>query len=129
MTTLVGAFNNHLTEFIDDLISIFPDDGDIKMARTAFANMKTFNPTAVIKIWFKYISKYADAIAGGDISFFIDRDYSADVDGSEKRDEVQRIIDKLRNPVRNMGTENQAKAMKYIQNLTKISTMYMSQKQ
>jgi translation initiation factor 2B subunit (eIF-2B alpha/beta/delta family) len=129
MTTLVGAFNNHLTEFIDDLISIFPDDGDIKMARTAFANMKSFNPTAVIKIWFKYISKYADAISGGDISFFIDRDYSADVDASEKRDEVQRIIDKLRNPVRNMGAENQAKAMKYIQNLTKISTMYISQKQ
>jgi hypothetical protein len=129
MTTLVGAFNNHLTEFIDDLISIFPDDGDIKMARTAFANMKSFNPTAVIKIWFKYVSKYAGAIEQGDISFFIDRDYSEDVDGSEKRDEVQRIIDKLRNPVRNMGTENQAKAMKYIQNLTKISTMYMSQKQ
>jgi len=129
MTTLVGAFNNHLTEFIDDLISIFPDDGDIKMARTAFANMKSFNPTAVIKIWYKYISKYSDAIAGGDISFFIDRDYSTDVDGSEKRDEVQRIIDKLRNPVRNMGTENQSKAMKYIQNLTKISTMYISQRQ
>lgn len=128
MTTLVGAFNNHLTEFIEDLISIFPDDGDIKMARTAFSNMKSFNPTAVIKIWFKYVSKYSSAIEAGDISFFVDRDYSADVDGSDKRDEVQRIIDKLRNPVRNMGTDNQAKAMKYIQNLTKISTMYMSQK-
>jgi len=129
MTTLVGAFNNHLTEFIDDLISIFPNDGDIKMARTAFANMKSFNPTAVIKIWFKYVSKYSGAIEQGDISFFIDRDYSEDVDETDKRDEVQRIIDKLRNPVRNMGTENQAKAMKYIQNLTKISTMYVSQKQ
>jgi len=128
MTTLVGAFNNHLTEFIDDLISIFPDDSDVKMARTAFANMKSINPTAVIKIWFKYVSKYSSAIEQGDLSFFIDHDYSADVNGSDKRDEVQRIIDKLRNPVRNMGTENQAKAMKYIQNLTKISTMYISQK-
>lgn len=128
MTTLVGAFNNHLTEFIEDLISIFPNDSDIKMARTAFSNMKSFNPTAVIKIWFKYVSKYSSAIEKGDISFFIDHDYSEDVDGSDKRDEVQRIIDKLRNPVRNMGTENQAKAMKYIQNLTKISTMYVSQK-
>ena len=98
------------------------------MARTAFSSMKTLNPTAVIKIWFKYVSKYASAIEQGDISFFIDHDYSADVDGSEKRDEVQRIIDKLRNPVRNMGTDNQAKAMKYIQNLTKISTMYVNQK-
>ena len=129
MTTLIGAFNNHLTEFIDDLISIFPNDGDIKMARTAFANMKSINPTAVIKIWYKYVSKYSQAIESGDISFFIDRDYSDDVDGSDKRDEVQRIIDKLRTPVRNMGTENQAKAMKYIQNLTKISTMYIAQKQ
>ena len=129
MTTLIGAFNNHLTEFIDDLISIFPDDTDIKMARTAFANMKSFNPTAVIKIWYKYVVKYASAIENGDISFFIDRDYSDDVDGSDKRDDVQRIIDKLRNPVRNMGVDNQAKAMKYIQNLTKISTMYVAQKQ
>lgn len=126
MSTLVGAFNNHLTEFIEDLISIFPNDGDIKMSKTAFANMKSFNPTAVAKMWYKYVSKYSAAIEGGDISFFIDHDYSADVDGSEKRDEVQRIIDKLRNPVRNMGTENQAKAMKYIQNLTKLSTMYVS---
>lgn len=129
MTTLVGAFNNHLTEFIEDLISIFPNDGDIKMARTAFANMKSFNPTAVIKIWYKYVAKYEGAIENGDLSFFIDRDYSEDVDGSDKRDDVQRIIDKLRNPVRNMGVDNQAKAMKYIQNLTKISTMYVAQKQ
>ena len=128
MTTLVGAFNNHLTEFIEDLISIFPNDSDIKMARTAFSNMKSFNPTAVIKIWFKYVSKYSSAIEKGDISFFIDRDYSEDVDSSDKKDDVQRIIDKLRNPVRNMGTDNQAKAMKYIQNLTKISTMYINQK-
>ena len=99
------------------------------MARTAFANMKSFNPTAVIKIWYKYVVKYASAIENGDISFFIDRDYSDDVDGSDKRDDVQRIIDKLRNPVRNMGVDNQAKAMKYIQNLTKISTMYVAQKQ
>jgi hypothetical protein len=128
MTTLVGAFNNHLTEFIEDLISIFPNDSDIKMARTAFSNMKSFNPTAVIKIWFKYVSKYSSAIEKGDISFFIDRDYSEDVDSSDKKDDVQRIIDKLRNPVRNMGTDNQEKAMKYIQNLTKISTMYINQK-
>jgi hypothetical protein len=126
-TTLIGAFNNHLSEFIDDLISIFPADSDIKMARTAFSNMKMMNPAATIKIWYKYMSKYEKAINDGDISFFIEHDYSTDVNGTEKKDEVQRIIDKLRDPVKNMGTENQAKAMKYIQNLTKISTMYVKQ--
>jgi len=32
-------------------------------------------------------------------------------------------IDRLRTPVKNMGPENQAKVMKYIQNLTKLAQM------
>lgn len=128
MATLLGAFNNHLSEFIDDLITIFPNDSDIKMAKTAFSNIKSFNPSAVVKIWHKYVTKYSNQIESGDLSFFIEHDYSDDVKNSEKSDDVQRIIDKLRAPVKNMGADNQAKAMKYIQNLTKISTMYMNQK-
>jgi len=34
-------------------------------------------------------------------------------------------IDCLRGPVRNMNNEDQQKVMKYLQNLTKLSDMYM----
>jgi hypothetical protein len=33
-------------------------------------------------------------------------------------------VDTLRGPVRDMGTENQAKSMKYIQNLTKLAKLH-----
>ena len=30
MSNILKAFNNHLLEFVDDLISVFPDDIDLK---------------------------------------------------------------------------------------------------
>lgn len=128
MTTYLGAFNNHLAEFIDDLIFIFPDDSDIKMAKTAFYSMKSINPAAIVKLWHKHMSKYKTAIDKGDISFFIKRDYANDIETDDKRSDIQRIINNLRGPVSNMGADNQLKAMKYIQNLTSLSDMYMNQK-
>ena len=35
-----------------------------------------------------------------------------------------KVIILLRDPIKNMGQENQTKAMKYIQNLSKISALF-----
>jgi hypothetical protein len=37
---------------------------------------------------------------------------------------VMQKVDTFRKPVREMGPENQAKTMKYIQNLTKLATLH-----
>jgi hypothetical protein len=37
---------------------------------------------------------------------------------------VMQKVDTLRGPVRDMGADNQAKSMKYIQNLTKLAKLY-----
>ena len=60
MTSLLGAFNNHFLEFIEDLIIIFPHDSEIKTLKTAFSTLKSVNPKAVVKIWSKYILKYRE---------------------------------------------------------------------
>jgi hypothetical protein len=67
--------------------------------------------------------KYRDQITAGDITFFIDKDYGADVSTAQNSDKIMDSINRLREPIRNMGEENQAVVMKYIQNLTKLSDM------
>lgn len=123
--SILTAFNNHLLEFLEDVSSIFPEDRDIKKAKTALEMLKKANPRAIILIWKSHItSKYGDTIDSGDISFFINKDYSFDIEGAQSSSKILDAINRLREPVKNMGVENQKKTMKYIQNLTKLSRMY-----
>lgn len=125
MTSIIGAFNNHFVEFLEDVHSIFPEDKQIKTAKSALLMLKKANPSAIVKIWKAHItSKYRDEILNGDISFFLNKDYSDDLQGNNNQNTIMESINRLRDPIRNMGEENQKKAMKYIQNLTKISELY-----
>ena len=81
----------------------------------------------IIKIWNKFVvDKYKDAIDNDDISFFINKDYSADLNNAENSDKIMDAINRLRNPVKLMEPQDQKKVMKYIQNLTKLSILYNS---
>ena len=55
--------------------------------------------------------------------FFLTKDYSADVQTSYNSDKIMESIDRLRGPITHMSAEEQAKVMKYIQNLTKLSEL------
>jgi hypothetical protein len=128
--TLLSTFNDHFIEFVNDIISVFPDDPDILTAKNSFLFFRKANPRLVIQIWNRYVvGKYKDIIEAGDIRFFIDKDYSLDLESSEYSGKIMEAINRLRNPVKLMTKENQMKTMKYIQNLTKISTLYLEIKQ
>jgi len=123
-SNLLSVFNNHFEEFINDIQSVFPEDTDILTAKHALFTIRKVNPRLLSKIWTKYVaSPYYKEIEQGDINFFVDKDYSADISKTENADKIMEAIDRLRNPVKQMTPENQEKTMKYIQNLTKISMM------
>jgi hypothetical protein len=125
--TILKAFNNHFMEFVDDVQTIFPNDKDIKKAKTAIGMLKRANPKMIIMIWKQHITApYKQQIEDGDLSFFLNKDYSDDVNSTNlgESSEILSAIDRLREPIRNMGEDNQQKSMKYIQNLTKLSDMY-----
>ena len=118
-STILQAFNNHFFEFVDDVQSVFPEDTDIMAAKTALVAMRKMNPRLIPKIWYEYIVvKYDDNIQHGDISFFLNKDYSDDlVDMGSSANTIVSKINILREPIKNMGEENQEKSMKYIKNL------------
>jgi len=122
MSSIIKTFNTHILEFIDDVQQVFPEDKDIRRSKTLCETIKKSNPRLLIVGWKKYVTdNYKEKIYNHDISFFIEKDYTNDVEEDQK---LMNIIERLRDPVRKMGKENQQKVMKYIENLTKLSELY-----
>ena len=124
-TTILRAFNTHLFEFIDDIISVFPDNVDIVASKTSLEFTKKANPTLIVKIWYSYVySPYAEIIDAGNLDFFINKDYSGDLSGLSNSRDISAAVDALRGPIRGMSDSNKAHSLNYIQNLCKLSKAY-----
>jgi hypothetical protein len=119
------AFNTHFFDFLDDIISIYPDNNEISSARVSFSTIKRANPTAIVKVWHLYVyAPYKTVIDQGNISFFFEKDYSGDLAALVNANEIMKIIDKIRKPIQSMDETNKAHTAKYIQNLSKLSVAY-----
>jgi hypothetical protein len=121
---IVKGFNKHFDEFIEDVQSVFPEDDEVKTMKNLLYLFKKTNPRLVLEYWNTYIHvPYKEPIENGDISFFVNKDYSADV---TMTDGISSFIERLRGYVKNMTAENQQKSMKYIQNLCNLTKLYYS---
>lgn len=101
---------------------------DIEDSRIYFNGIKRANPSLLLKIWYTYICvPYKEQINEGDLSFFLEKDYSQDLSLLPNNKELLNIIDNsLRYPIRGMTAINKEHCMKYIQILCKLSEAYMS---
>ena len=126
-SNLLTAFNTHFNDFFEDINKVFPDNVDIKKAQNGLFAIRKANPKILIKIWNEHIIMgYKDEIEKGDINFFINKDYSKDFSKNTYAEKIMQGIDRLREPVKSMDSDDQAKVIKYIQNLTKLSSLYES---
>jgi hypothetical protein len=124
MNNILTAFNDHFLEFVNDVHAVFPEDADILSAKNSLITIRKANPKMIVKIWNTFIvGKYKAEIEAGDLDFFMNKDYSADLSVSQNPDKIMESINRLRDPIRNMSPDNQAKVLKYIQNLTKLAEL------
>jgi len=122
---LMRVFNTQLTTMFDDILNIFPENKEIKIAQTKYDALRKMNPSLIIKIWFTYIyTPYASVIDTGDVSYFYDKDYTEDLKHVNGSKDIIIMIDNIRNPIKSMNEENKTKMAKYIKNLSTLSTMY-----
>jgi len=127
---VVDAFNKHFIEFIIDIERVFPNDTDIMSTRKTINKAITLMPRALIKMFNDNIVKlYSKQIEEGDISFFIDNNYRK-THGYKEDDQVWALdkIESLRKPVKNMNKDEQQKVLKYLQNLKKLTELYIQLK-
>ena len=123
----LSVFNKHFVDFLSDIEMVFPEDVDIKTAKNSVLLLQKANPSLLIKLWKKHVmEKYQSQIDAGDIKFFIEKDYNYDLSKTGNSSQINEIIDRLREPVSQMGEENKEKSIKYIQNLSKIANIYFS---
>ena len=124
MNNILTAFNDHFIDFVSDVQSVFPEDPDILSTKNGLVAVRKANPKMIVKIWNSFVvGKYKSEIEAGNIGFFIDKDYASDVSAAANSDKIMESINRLREPIRQMTLESQAKTMKYIQNLTKLAAM------
>ena len=77
---LLKAFNTYFFEFVDYIIKILPDNVDVLSSKTLFEITKKANPTLLAKLWQQYVFiPYSQELAKGNLSYFIEKDYSQDV--------------------------------------------------
>lgn len=125
-STTLRAFNKHFFDFLDDIISIFPEREELIDARNSFDIIKRANPTAIAKAWNKHVYlKYKDIIDNSDITFFFEKDYSKDLEKLSNAEMIMNTINSIREPISQMNDTNKAHCAKYIQNLSKLSNIYI----
>lgn len=129
--SLLKAFNTHYFDFLDNIINIIADNKEINLAKITSMSIKKANPTFILKVWYKFVYiPYNNVISKGDYEFIINKDYKNDISELKSNgnsivlDDTLDIINKIREPIRQMNEQQKTESMKYIQNLTKLSHMY-----
>ena len=124
-TEFMRVFNSQLTDMFRDILVLFPENKEIKIAQLKYDSIRRMNPSLIIKIWFQYVySPYASVIDSGDVEFFYNKDYSEDLKYITGSKDIIIMIDNIRTPIKSMDEDNKLIMAKYIKNLSAISTMY-----
>lgn len=124
---ILKTFNKQLTEFIEDISQIFPGEKDVIVLSTFMKTVMYGKPRAIIDVWYKFISlKYNKEIENGEIEYFLNKDYSEDLQSAPGSSETLDTINKLRTTIKLAfdQDENREKTIKYMQNITKLSNLY-----
>jgi len=131
-STAMKSFNTLFFDFLDDIISIYPENKEIKFAREKFELFKKSNPSILIKFWKPYIyDMYSEQINAGDISFFLQKDYRSDFENSKEKisdvyEKTLSMIESVRVTILDMDDTNRECSAKYIINLSKLSEVYVN---
>jgi len=126
-SNILTVFNNHFIEFIDDVISIFPNEVELVTVKNYFTLIRKSNPKLIITDFHKnVVLKYEKHIMNVYISFFIEKDYKEDLTNNEISDKIITSINRLRESIRLMNDKNKLNTIKYLQNLCKLYSSYNS---
>ena len=87
--------------------------------------LRKANPKMIINIWYRYVcEKYETEINNENIEYFLEKDYSEDLQKNANASQVLQGIDKIRAPLRQLDQDNKKQCLQYLKNLNQLSKIY-----
>jgi hypothetical protein len=110
---------------VDRIISLFPNNTELRVARKSFETFKTMNVSIIIKVWYQQVYvPYSQQIMLGDLTYFLEKDYQDDLSALSNVSEIMHTIDSFRHKIRDMNSEDKDVMLNYLQKLTILSNQY-----
>jgi hypothetical protein len=106
-------------------MTVFEDKLPFLQAKKNCEMIQSANPAILIRAWYQYVySKYAEDIDDGNTAFFLEKDYSDDINQFDYAEHIMKVINTFREPLKNLSDSNKDMAMKHIQMLSRVSAKY-----
>tara|TARA_B100000035_G_C20800149_1_gene465091 strand:- start:27 stop:416 length:390 start_codon:yes stop_codon:yes gene_type:complete len=126
-SSILKAFNNHIIEMIDDLITIYPRNAELRTTKTFVEKLKKMNPKGMIKLWYSnVVVKYKTQIMNSDEDFFANKEIEGKDLGEYNNDKVRNFLETMQKEIGKATESNKKKCFKYLQNLVKLSEIYFN---
>jgi hypothetical protein len=121
---VLSTFISQLDECLEDISKVYSEDSRFIRCKLYLDTLKKSNPRMIITTWKTQVTdKYEDHILAGDIDFFLNKDYTQETGYTPTMDQA---LQDLRKAIQSMSEENKTKSLQYIQNLCKLSKLYVS---
>jgi hypothetical protein len=123
---LRSTFFTQLEECLSDIEQVYSTDARFMSCKTLYTTIRHTNPKLIVSTWTRLVTdKYYDQIINGQLDYFLNKDYRDDVNANDNEytPTVDNTINELRRVIGDMSDENKAMAMKYVQNLCKLSKL------
>lgn len=125
---ILKSFLNHLMEFVDEVIKLYPKNINLKTGKTFLSMLRRANPKKVIVCWNDSVLKlYENEIHEDNFDFFEKKDYTQDLLRNGWGDQIEsilKIIDEIKEEIKEESVENKKNALKYMINLNKLCKIY-----
>lgn len=121
---VLSTFISQLDECLEDISKVYLEDARFIRCKLYLDTLKKSNPRMIITTWKTQVTdKYEEHILAGDIDFFLNKDYTQETGYTPTMDQA---LQDLRKAIQSMSDENKTKSLQYIQNLCKLSKLYVS---
>jgi len=122
---VLSTFITQLDECLEDISKVYSADSRFVRCKLYLDTLKKTNPRMIITTWKTQVAdKYEDHISAGDIDYFLNKDYKQELPVYNPT--IDQAIQDLRKAIQSMSDENKNKSIQYIQNLCKLSKLYVS---
>jgi hypothetical protein len=122
---VLSTFITQLDECLEDISKVYSSDTRFIRCKLYLDTLKKTNPRMIITTWKTQVAdKYEQHILEGDIDYFLNKDYTQELPMYNPT--IDQAIQDLRKAIQSMSEENKKKSIQYIQNLCKLSKLYVS---